>query len=385
METRKGVGVHVCLVLEHHVSVQMGGAEYQAHQLAEELSRRQGVRVTYLARTLPEASGSPYDIQKVGDPSGFRRRAVMFDAGMVWKSLRELQPDVIYQRAKQSYTAVCAHYAQRAGIPFVFHVANMPDADGRWFRQRLSANTPFDLLEVAAGNWGVRRASHVVVQTSQQAALLRRNFGRDPSALIRNFQPLPEALPGKRADGLRVLWVANIKEAKRPHLFLELAERFAERPGIEFWMVGRPASHRRISATMSAIKDSKYLRYFGELPLEGVNALMDEADVFVNTSSFEGFPNTFIQAWLRGAIVVSLDVDIDGGMEAAGIGYCTRSLTRLVEVIDRLSHSRELRRTISGRAFAHARREHSLSNLAQLADFIEEIGTAPAAAKCRCP
>ena len=176
-------------------------------------------------------------------------------------------------------------------------------------------------MEVAAGNYGVRRASHVVVQTSGQGDLLRRKFNREPTAVIRNFQPLPEALPTKQDGGLRVLWVGNIKEVKRPQLFLELAERMAGRPGYEFWMVGREGRHSGILPMMAAVQRSKNVRYFGELPLEKVNALMEEADVFVNTSSFEGFPNTFIQAWARGAIVTTLDVDVDGGLDARGIGF----------------------------------------------------------------
>jgi glycosyltransferase involved in cell wall biosynthesis len=362
--------------MEGHPLVHMGGAEYQAHQLAEELSRRDRVRVTYLARTATNAADLPYQLRKMGDLRGFRRRSTLFDAKSLWKVLNDVQPDVIYQRMKQGYTAICAHYAQRAGIPLVFHAASDPDTDGRWFRKHLSANTPLDLLEVAAGNWGLRRAAHVVVQTGKQGTLLQRRFGREPSALIPNSQPLPRELPQKISGGLRVLWVSNIKEVKRPNLFLDLAERLAHRQDVEFWMVGRPGSHRSIGATMAAIHGSTRIRYFGELSLERVNELMAQSDVFVNTSSFEGFPNTFIQAWGRGAVVTSLAVDVDGGMEALGIGFCTGNLMRMAEVIARLADSPDLRREISDRAFAHVWQEHSSANLQRLADFVLGVGTA---------
>lgn len=368
--------LHVCLVMEGHPLVQMGGAEYQAHQLAEELSRRERVRVTYLARTAPDVADLPYQLRRMGDPTGFRRRSTLFDAQGLLQILGDVRPDVIYQRMKQGYTAICAHYARRVGVPLVFHAASDPDTDGRWFRKHLSLNTPLDLLEVAVGNWGLRRAAHVVVQTGKQGRLLERNFGREPSALIPNSQPLPRELPHKISGGLRVLWVSNIKEVKRPSLFLELAERLAHREDVEFWMVGRPGSHRNIRSTMVAIRRSTRVRYFGELSLERVNELMARADVFVNTSSFEGFPNTFIQAWGRGAIVASLAVDVDGGMEARGIGYCTGNLARMSEVIGRLAESPDLRREIAERAFAHAWQEHSSTNLERLADFV--LDAAPA-------
>lgn len=371
-----GTRYHVCIVLEAHAYAQMGGAEYQAHQLAEKLCQYPGVRVTYLARSVPSHLTTQYEVRQVGNSDGFRRRALLFDARKLWRTLSQISPDVIYQRAKHSYTAVCALYAQRAGIPMIFHVASEPDADGRWFRKRLSVNTPLDLMEVAAGNFGVRRAPHVVVQSNDQGDLLRKRFHRVPTALIRNFQPLPDALPAKPAGGLRLLWVGNIKEVKRPERFLELAERMAARPGFEFWMVGRESQHRGMLPVMTAVRRSNHVRYFGELPLKEVNALMDAADVFVNTSSFEGFPNTFIQAWARGAIVTTLDVDVDGGLDARGIGFRAGSISRLTEVIDRLALSPHLRAEVSRKAFAHVWKEHSLKNLTELARFVLEAKSA---------
>src|SRR5579863_2495620 len=106
--------MRVCLVTENHAGAQMGGAEYQTQLLAEELSRRPGVSVTYLARRVPpvdDARPSPYTIRRIGNAAGFRRRAVFFDAPDLRRALEELRPDVIYQKAKQSYTAVCAKYA----------------------------------------------------------------------------------------------------------------------------------------------------------------------------------------------------------------------------------------------------------------------------------
>lgn len=353
------------------MSARMGGAEYQAHQLAEELERRDDVHVTYLAHSVPERTPHlPYVVRKIADDNALNRRAVLFDAIMLWRTLKELRPDVIYQRAKHGYTAICAHYAKRAGIPLVFHAASETDVNGRWRRRWFSTNMPFDLLEVAAGNWGVRRATYVVVQSCRQDVLLRERFGRPALKMVRNFQPIPEALPGKRPTGLRVLWVGNIKQVKRPDLFLELAERFARFQDIEFWMVGRPANYRSMQATMTAIQRSEHVRFLGELPLDEVNTLMDQADVLVNTSSFEGSPNTFIQAWGRGAVVTSLNVDVDGGMETRGIGYCAGDLTRLIEVIDALRLSPQLRAEIAQRAFAHVWQEHSLTNLQDLAQFV---------------
>lgn len=366
--------MRVCLVTENHAGAQMGGAEYQTQLLAEELSRRPGVSVTYLARRVPpvdDARPSPYTIRRIGNAAGFRRRAVFFDAPDLRRALEELRPDVIYQQAKQSYTAVCAKYALRAGVPFFFHVAHDFDLSYRWITLRYSPNTPFDIVECVTGDWGIKHASHVIVQSERQGKLLQKRFGRAADTVVRNFQPLPESLPTKPDGPLQIFWVANLKDFKRPALFAELADSFLGRADLTFVMAGRPATQRRFRSLMDKLPKMSNLRYLGEVPIERVNELMNDAAVHVNTSSFEGFPNTFLQAWARGAVVASLAVDPDEqSMESLGIGYCAGSMDRLHAIIDELARTPEKRLAVAQRAFEFVHEKHGLAHGARLADIL---------------
>jgi glycosyltransferase involved in cell wall biosynthesis len=358
------------MVLESHAGASMGGAEYQAHLLATVLQNRPDVRVTYLTRRVPTNGHYSYDIRQVGNPSGFRRRSVLFDSASLWRALVHLSPNVIYQRMKQSYTGICGVYARHAGIPFVFHAAHDLDVNGLRVRHGVSPNLPLDLLDGVIGNSGIRLSTNIVVQTQRQSDLLAAWLGRRPSALIRNFQPLPDCLPGKAADVTRILWVGNLKALKRPQLFVELAKQFAGANSVDFWMVGRAGSQRGIRATLSEIHEAANLRYFGEVPLEEVNRLMCDAHIFVNTSSWEGSPNTFIQAWARGAVLVSLSVDVDDGLEQLGVGFRAGSMDKLTKIIRDLVEKPTLRNQIAEKAFAYVHREHSLANAEALADLI---------------
>ena len=239
----------VCVVVQNHPRILMGGAQYQGHLLAEELARRSGVEVTYLARDVPADAAAtfdvPYAIRSIGTKAGIRRRAALFDAGELWNTLRALRPDIVYQQMRQSYTAVCALYSRQAGIPFFFQIASDLDLIRRWAPERPSANLPLDVAESIAGIWGLRHASHVIAQTARQSQVLRERFGRESAAIVRNFQPLPAALPPKADRPVEVFWVANIKEVKRPELFVQLAESFAGRADLKFTMAGRPSEFQR--------------------------------------------------------------------------------------------------------------------------------------------
>jgi glycosyltransferase involved in cell wall biosynthesis len=122
---------------------------------------------------------------------------------------------------------------------------------------------------------------------------------------------------------------------------------------------------------MERIARTPNLEYLGELPIEAVNQRMAQAAIHVNTSSLEGFPNTFIQAWAQGAVVATISVDpAEEGMEKLGIGICAGSFERLRTVIDELARSPQRRLAIAERAFAFAHENHSLARGAQLADLM---------------
>lgn len=365
---------NICVVIEKHAAVHMGGAELQADLLARELSSRHGVLVTYLTRTMPPPdvmAELPYQVRQIGSGQGqFRKRAVFFDARGLWAALRNIRPDAVYQRMKQSYTGICARYAQKAGVPLFFHAALDHDLSPDRRRGRSIANLPFDMIEAAVANYGIRRATRLIVQTSLQARLAGEGFGRADAIVVPNFQPLPSALPDKPSGKVCVLWVANIHANKRPELFLELAARLAGRHDIEFVMIGRPNENWPHGRGMPEIYEARNVRYLGRQPIDEVHRWMERADIFVNTSSVEGFPNTFIQAWARGAVVASVSVDVDTGMEKHGIGYCCGTLDRLVATVDELSRSASLRAGVREKAFTYVVENHSMRNASTLADLI---------------
>ncbi|MCA1656367.1 MAG: glycosyltransferase, partial [Actinobacteria bacterium] len=68
-------------------------------------------------------------------------------------------------------------------------------------------------------------------------------------------------------------------------------------------------------------------------PRDELIALYARAVAVVNTSGFEGFPNTFMEAWACGVPVLSLSVDPDGVIERHGLGGVAHgSLERLAEL-----------------------------------------------------
>lgn len=352
----------ICMVLPVHLSARTGGAQYQAECIAGLLQEDPANEVFYLSgRVGPNPAARGYTLLSISRRRGRRRFGRVFQAPGLFALLSRLRPHLIYQRIGCAYTGVAAFYARRSGCRMVWHVAH--DADVTPFDWRVSANLPFRWLEKRMLEYGLRHANAVIVQSERQAELLERHYGRRPTAVVLNAHPAPcESL--RKGPGVEVLWVANLKAWKRPELFLRLARDLARLQGVRFTMVGsayRESQRRaRFEAELAA---SPNVNYLGAQSLAAVNALMARAHLFVNTSVAEGFPNTYIQAWMRAVPVVSLGVDPGGVLVRERIGVCAQSYETLRAAVEELStHPADLQ-AMGRRARDYALARHSLEGM----------------------
>jgi glycosyltransferase involved in cell wall biosynthesis len=333
----------------------MGGAQYQAKCLIDALTKRSDVDIYYLARrTPPQLRHDGYEIVRFGS----RRRGAgrfLSDFWSLYLTLKRLRPTVVYQRGLKAYTGLCAFYCARNGARLVFHIASNGDVCRMHF-QKWGPATLVRRLERRIAEYGMRRANIIVAQTRDQDRMLRSEFGLEATAVVPNFHPNPADSNVTREDGrIRVLWVANFKAVKNPEIFVDLAEAYSERSDVDFVMIGRPGG-KDYAELRKRIKQLGNLEHLGELPNEQVNKELARSDILVNTSSAEGFPNTFIQAWLRGTPVVSCLVDPDACLSQGRAGIVAGSPARLISVIGELLDNRNRIRDLakSARAYGHA-------------------------------
>ena len=140
-------------------------------------------------------------------------------------------------------------------------------------------------------------------------------------------------------------------------------------------MIGRADDgvlHQRIE---QATAELDHLSYLGELPIDEVNRRFSQADIFVNTSEVEGFPNTFIQAWLNFMPVVSLQFDPDNVLASNAVGFHAEvSFEEMLDHVRRLIEDNSLRTQMGHAAREYAQETHGLiSNVQRLSSWIEGL------------
>lgn len=367
----------LCIVMPHHWALSSGGAEYQAFYLTRELLHSSKYQISFVARVAPAASASASEqVCVVGlRRSGERLRlGYLMDSLPLYRALALLRPDVIYQRVGCGYTAIAAYYARRNRIPMIWHASSDTDVSPAMLLGNTNRITRW--LEKRSMEFGLRKASHIICQTVAQASLLEAHYGRQADAVISNFHPAPlESID--KSGPLTVLWVANLKRLKQPELFVRLADELRNLPQVRFVMIGSlPVEFRQDrewrERLLHGLKSSPNLQYVGPQTQAQVNEWLARSHVLVSTSLQEGFPNTFIQAWMRRVPVVSLHVDPDGVLARESIGLCVTSEAKLAEAVCSLVTDAARREQYGERARRYALQRHSLRNVQKVAQLIDE-------------
>ncbi len=345
----------------------IGGAEVQQSLVAPELAAR-GYRVSMI--TLDYGQPDRTTVKGVTVHRLYKPdeglpvlRFVYPRLTTLWRVLREVDADIYYQRSAAALTgflaAFCRRYGKRAiyaGASDVDFTPRHPDirfARDRWLFQ-----------------YGVRNVSRVFVQNATQLERVRDNFGREASLVPNCYRP-PR---GAGADpGGYVLWVATVRPSKRPEIVLELARRM---PRQRFVMVGGCDSDRRGREYAQGIREAAAalpnVEYRGFMAFAEADRVFDGARVLLNTSSYEGFPNTFLQAWSRGVPAVAFVDCGSRGPDGLPLYDIVQDAAAMGDRLERLMRDDEAWRHASRRVREHFEAHHSLDAVVDV--YEREIG-----------
>ena len=202
--------------------------------------------------------------------------------------------------------------------------------------------------------YAIQKAAVVIVQNEDQASMASY-FGVSP-VLIRNPFNL-ELQYSKVENPQNILWVGNTNEqVKRPQLLLELAQQL---PEYQFTMILTPNVQEIYERYRLESQKIQNLNFMSRVPFDKIEQFFANAKILVNTSSFEGFPNTFLQAGKYGLPVVSLNVDPSGMLNRNHCGfYCENDLELLRRRIQQLMEDWKVYQQISQNILDYVRKYH---------------------------
>lgn len=290
-----------------HVS---GGAELQVALLARELAWR-GHEVVILGGDM----GQPDRRELQGVQT---RVAGPFHTGGLPDTVRAL-PKVraILEEERPDYVAVLGWTSWL----YFLHLMKKPDRYRLIFICGLDTELNGEFrrenpIRGALFERGIRAADHRFAMSELQESLFQKQ--KLPAGFYRNLildRPHPPTAP-KEID---LLWIARCRAIKQPERFLDLAEAL---PDTRCRMICPPEDgtlYEKVSRRAAGISN---LELIPGIPYHQIQEHYDAAQIFVNTSSSEGFPNSFIQAGQGHTAIASLRIDSDRLLQKFGAGFC---------------------------------------------------------------
>lgn len=268
----------------------------------------------------------------------------------LWYAMKLADADVYYQRGSGRETGIVALFCFLKRKKFIFALSSDVDIDGTFFK-----NAKFH--EKILYYLGLKTADVIVVQNQYQKKILKSKFNQE-SLVIKNVFSLQSSETNAKKS-LNVLWVGTIRpEWKQPELFLKLAKSM---PNAKFQMIGGASSNTEFFQSIkNKAKKIPNLNFLGFIPYPDVNRYFAESAIFVNTSTHEGFPNTFLQAWANYTPIVSLNVDPDEVICNRKLGYHPKTFEKMVSDVNELLKNEILRMEMGKNGRKYVEEEHDI-------------------------
>lgn len=344
----------ICFYTVSHPMFGLGGAEIQTYFYAKEFAR-QGWDVFFLTAIKKEKKS---EFDNTGIKLVFFSESKFFF--ITWLKiifkLIFINADLYYYRHHKYSIGLIAIICKIFGKKYVWSVIH-----NDYCRKNASINTLIEsykkyksLLKILAKcklkfeyvlfNFGVNNADLIIAQNKIQKRTIKQEFSKK-SIIIYNSHPLPKEDTSKKKN--QIIFVSTMRFFKQPEIFAQVAGKLRN-SSLMFLAVGENYGEKDKAERLKELFCQNNVKYIGACPLEMVNRLIGESKVLVNTSLNEGFPNTFIQAWLRGVPVVSLNVDPDNLIKTKKLGFFSGGdIDKLTEEIVLLIQDQKLWKKLS--------------------------------------
>jgi glycosyltransferase involved in cell wall biosynthesis len=345
-----------------------GGAEVQFFLLANVIASDPAYDVSVLT-TVDQQSG----VENHGDLTLFKRlgqgrlqkisalglldliqvtKGYLSAFGDMWQQFRRINADVYVHAGAGvevgAYALICRLLRKR----FLFFIASSADLWEPYGGSEGPLKWLFPL--------GIRLAHGIICRSEEQQQQLWATHGRK-GLLIRTGHPLPVF---RNESKTSILWVGRGVPLKQPDLFLDLAKRLPGQPCVMV-VSHEPGQEGLMQRIRERAKGIPNLTLHENVSLNEMAQYFAGARIFVNTSTYEGFPNTFVQAAMNSVPVVSWQVDPDRLLSQETLGLCTGgSFDRLLELVSELCATEEKRRMLGKRAQDYAYSHHDVNQSA---------------------
>lgn len=333
-----------------------GGSEVQLYLISKEISKRKQYQVSFVVGDFNQKKVETHN--KINIVKGILNRntksRLLFLTSSIYcqfkflKTLKEINADIYIQRSAGIDTGIIAMYCKIFNKKFIHMISSDIACDGELMKSRKIIGLIYKI--------GLSMASSVISQSKQQQELLKKTFNIN-SLIIKNVYEIPPEKQKNEKNGL--LWVGRLNKLKQAEIFISLAQNF---PKHKFTIVAPESDdHQYAILIQSMAKKYNNIEFIQSLPFSKIDKYFSKSKIFINTSKYEGFPNTFIQSMIYKAPIVSLNVNPDNFLSNYKCGFCAHgNLKKFKQNIHLLLTDQALWLKMSTNAYRYVYKNHNI-------------------------
>ena len=236
---------------------------------------------------------------------------------MMLKAVIAYQPDFLFVKGCSIFNGILALISKKSGVPLVYLATNDKDADDRYKEYR-------DFISQKAYQYSLAVVSGIVCQNQYQLNAFKNKMPNKNYLLMHNpyfhegsLRPLL-----KLSDRNYIAWLGLFSDQKNLPGLLQIVKAM---PFRNFKIAGEQVKKKYVNpATQEALQELQHcsnVEFVGFLSRTQVLPFLSKAYVLLNTSHFEGFSNTFLEAFAAGTPVVTRkDIDPDQLIQRNNLG-----------------------------------------------------------------
>lgn len=341
-----------------------GGSELKQVLVGRELAKR-GFPVSFITYDEKNEKKTVDDITVIPCPQS-KDFPALKNFLLYWSSLKKADADIYFQGVGSTGILPLFCFIHRKKyIKWIVSDSNL-------LFERFRSGHP--VVRKITASLDILFADKIIVQNLFQKELLEKKFKRKDSVLIKNPVIIPSSTEEIQTNKSSILWVGSIKPVKQPELFLQIARAL---PKLRFVMIGGENKGRKDIYEMieKEARTIPNLDFVGFVPYHKIQQYYKNAAIFVNTSQVEGFPNTFLESWVSGTPVVSLNVDPDEVICMYKLGFHSKTIEQLILDVQMLFSNEDLRKVMAMNAKKYIEQHHDLKKIAsEFEDLIASFG-----------
>jgi len=282
----------------------------------------------------------------------------------LFKEIRRYRPDYIYQSCAGFTTAIAALISRILKIPFIYRVANDIDSDERI--KKLPPHAYWGYL------WGIRSASYIVCQNKYQYDNFRKRFPHTKSGVIYNpfYIQQDKVFSKQKKERKYIAWIGLFQYQKNLMGLFDVANNM---PDIKFSIAGHAilTIDTETESVIKKLEKLKNVEFVGYISRENIRKFLSKAIALLNTSHYEGFSNTFLEAFSVGTpVITTKKVDQDHVIESNNLGGVCEEIPDLPETINKFIRLKNID-TIRDNCIKYVATNHDPKKLAnEMIDFL---------------